>query len=130
MNNLFMLKVKGQCVHYYFSICSSCTGKPNPATFRSHPMGRLRDSYNITWAVNSYTPIEEFKLYFRKLPSSSAPPVPGLLSSQAHQNNVYKRPTRRVGLSICDHIYKYVNIAKRNCWFSFVTYIRFTTTNK
>ncbi|XP_054282435.1 brother of CDO isoform X2 [Macrosteles quadrilineatus] len=69
------------------------SGKPNPATFRSHPMGRFRDSYNITWAVNSYTPIEEFKLYFRKVPSSQ-PPVPGQLST-GHQNNVYKRPTRR-----------------------------------
>ncbi|XP_046675364.1 limbic system-associated membrane protein-like isoform X2 [Homalodisca vitripennis] len=71
------------------------SGKPNPATFRSHPMGRFRDSYNITWAVNSYTPIEEFKLYFRKLPLGSQPPTPGQLSAMPHQNNVYKRPTRR-----------------------------------
>ncbi|XP_039280250.1 limbic system-associated membrane protein [Nilaparvata lugens] len=66
------------------------SGKPNPAIFRSHPMGRFKDSYNLTWSVNSYTPIEEFRLYFRRLPP---PPVPGQLTQPQHHHN--KRPTRR-----------------------------------
>ncbi|XP_075214141.1 limbic system-associated membrane protein-like [Lycorma delicatula] len=66
------------------------SGKPNPAIFRSHHMGRFKDSYNLTWSVNSYTPIEEFKLYFRRLPP---PPVPGQLTQPQYHHN--KRPTRR-----------------------------------
>lgn len=31
-------------------------------------MRSLRDRYNISWTVDSHTPIEEFKLYFRRLP--------------------------------------------------------------
>ncbi|XP_068084641.1 protein CEPU-1 [Anabrus simplex] len=62
------------------------SGKPNPAVFSSHPLGRYRDSYNLSWAVNSYTPIEEFKLSFRKLPNS-----PHGEKLQAHP----KRPSRR-----------------------------------
>uniref|UniRef100_A0A0K8SXE7 Lachesin n=1 Tax=Lygus hesperus TaxID=30085 RepID=A0A0K8SXE7_LYGHE len=44
------------------------SGRPNPAKFRSHTISRSRDSYNISWEVESFTPIEEFKLYFRKVP--------------------------------------------------------------
>ena len=70
------------------------SGKPNPAIFRSHSAGRSKDTYNITWTVNSYTPIEEFKLFFRKLPTSNPPPPPG-----QPQYQHAKRPQRRVSLS-------------------------------
>ncbi|KAK6622726.1 hypothetical protein RUM43_008569 [Polyplax serrata] len=63
------------------------SGKPNQVVFRSEPIGRYKDSYNITWAVNSYTPIEEFKLYFRKLFDQNQPNPP--------QQHHAKRPTRR-----------------------------------
>ncbi|KAL0273991.1 UNVERIFIED_CONTAM: hypothetical protein PYX00_006538 [Menopon gallinae] len=63
------------------------SGKPNQVVFRSDPMSRYKDSYNITWAVNSYTPIEEFKLYFRKIYDHNQPNTP----QQYHA----KRPTRR-----------------------------------
>ncbi|KAL0273993.1 UNVERIFIED_CONTAM: hypothetical protein PYX00_006540 [Menopon gallinae] len=46
------------------------SGKPNQVMFRSDPVSRYKDSYNITWVVNSYTPIEEFKLYFRRVPEN------------------------------------------------------------
>nr|CAD7424176.1 unnamed protein product [Timema monikensis] len=67
-------------------------GKPNRAVFHSHTMGRYRDAYNISWSVNSYTPIEEFKLFFRKLPVN--PPQTSLGHNQPH-NQYNKRPTRR-----------------------------------
>ncbi|RZF35719.1 hypothetical protein LSTR_LSTR009587 [Laodelphax striatellus] len=66
------------------------SGKPNPAVFRSHPNGRFKDSYNLTWTVTSYTPIEEFKLYFRRMPT---PVVPGQVSQPQYQ--LSKRPIRR-----------------------------------
>jgi hypothetical protein len=46
------------------------TGRPNRAVFLSSPHGRFRDNYNISFSVDSYTPVEEYKLYFRKLPVS------------------------------------------------------------
>ncbi|KAK4872349.1 hypothetical protein RN001_014378, partial [Aquatica leii] len=48
------------------------TGKPNPAKFSSASRGQWRDSYNITWAVESLSPIEEFKLLYRRLPDVSS----------------------------------------------------------
>lgn len=41
------------------------TGKPNPATFRSAPVSQWKDRYNITWVVESYTPIEEYRLHYK-----------------------------------------------------------------
>uniref|UniRef100_A0A8D8LSB1 Lachesin n=1 Tax=Cacopsylla melanoneura TaxID=428564 RepID=A0A8D8LSB1_9HEMI len=63
------------------------SGRPNPAIFKSHPTGRYKDNYNITWAVNSYTPIEEFKLLFRKVPVHN--------DNVNYQYQHSKRPTRR-----------------------------------
>lgn len=63
------------------------SGRPNPAIFKSHPNGRQKDNYNISWAVNSYTPIEEFKLLFRKVPIHN--------DNVNYQYQHSKRPTRR-----------------------------------
>ncbi|KAG8229665.1 hypothetical protein J437_LFUL008598 [Ladona fulva] len=46
------------------------SGRPNPAEFTSEPLSRYRDSYNISWSVVSYSPVEEYKLYYRKLPDN------------------------------------------------------------
>ncbi|XP_017780831.1 PREDICTED: uncharacterized protein LOC108565748 [Nicrophorus vespilloides] len=46
------------------------TGKPNSAKFSSASRGKWRDSYNISWAVESASPIEEYKLLFRRLPEN------------------------------------------------------------
>lgn len=43
------------------------TGRPSRAIFKSEPMGNSADSYNLTWKIDSYAPIEEYKLMFRKL---------------------------------------------------------------
>ncbi|CAB0006232.1 unnamed protein product [Nesidiocoris tenuis] len=50
------------------------SGRPSPAQFRSAPFSRSKDSYNLTWMVESYPPLEEVRLLYRKimmlLPSS------------------------------------------------------------
>ncbi|KAL3275803.1 hypothetical protein HHI36_020547 [Cryptolaemus montrouzieri] len=46
------------------------TGKPNAAKFNSASRGNWKDSYNISWAVESLSPIEEYKLLFRRLPDT------------------------------------------------------------
>ncbi|KAJ8910010.1 hypothetical protein NQ315_006014, partial [Exocentrus adspersus] len=48
------------------------TGTPNPAKFNSASRGSWKDSYNISWAVESLSPIEEYKLLFRRLPDSTS----------------------------------------------------------
>jgi hypothetical protein len=42
-------------------------GRPSPAEFRSTPFSRAWDSYNLTWVVESYPPLEEVRLLYRKL---------------------------------------------------------------
>lgn len=51
MNNYLMLKI----------------GRPSPAQFRSEPYSRSRNSYNITWLLESYPPLEEVRLLYRKM---------------------------------------------------------------
>lgn len=46
------------------------TGKPKSAIFNSAARGNYRDSYNISWIVESVSPIEEYKLLFRPLPEN------------------------------------------------------------
>ncbi|XP_029726433.1 hemicentin-1 isoform X2 [Aedes albopictus] len=41
------------------------TGKPKAAVFRSMPNSQWKDRYNISWVVDSHSPVEEFKLYYR-----------------------------------------------------------------
>ncbi|XP_055605555.1 neural cell adhesion molecule 2-like [Uranotaenia lowii] len=41
------------------------TGKPKAAVFRSMPNSQWKDRYNISWIVDSHSPIEEYKLYYR-----------------------------------------------------------------
>ncbi|XP_037891604.1 neural cell adhesion molecule 2 isoform X1 [Glossina fuscipes] len=43
------------------------SGKPNVAVFSSPPISQYKDRYNISWTVDSHTPIEEYKLSFRRL---------------------------------------------------------------
>ena len=43
------------------------SGRPSSAILKSEPMGNSADSYNLTWKIDSYAPIEEYKLMFRKL---------------------------------------------------------------
>uniref|UniRef100_A0A1A9WIG0 I-set domain-containing protein n=1 Tax=Glossina brevipalpis TaxID=37001 RepID=A0A1A9WIG0_9MUSC len=43
------------------------SGKPNVAVFSSPPISQYKNRYNISWTVDSHTPIEEYKLSFRRL---------------------------------------------------------------
>jgi len=43
------------------------SGRPSRSVFKSEPMGMSVDSYNLTWKIDSFAPIEEYKLMFRKL---------------------------------------------------------------
>ncbi|XP_030756207.1 limbic system-associated membrane protein-like [Sitophilus oryzae] len=44
------------------------TGKPKAAIFKSSTMGHYRERYNISWEVESLSPIEEYQLLFRRIP--------------------------------------------------------------
>ncbi|KAI5743064.1 hypothetical protein M8J77_014071 [Diaphorina citri] len=70
------------------------SGKPNPAIFRSHPQGRLPNSYNITWMVSSYTPLEEFKIKYRKIPGNEPSPMSNQLTGTNQYQN--RRLVRKV----------------------------------
>lgn len=54
-------------------LCTWCcwAGKPSPAEFRSAPFSRAKDSYNLTWLVESYPPLDEVRLLYRKVMVSS-----------------------------------------------------------
>lgn len=43
------------------------SGRPSRAIFLSESTGFSADSFNLTWKIDSYAPIEEYKLMFRKL---------------------------------------------------------------
>ncbi|XP_073988666.1 klingon isoform X2 [Rhodnius prolixus] len=43
------------------------SGRPSPAQFRSTPFSRAKDSYNLTWVVESYPPLLEVRLLYRKI---------------------------------------------------------------
>lgn len=43
------------------------SGRPGPAEFHSAPWSKSHDSYNLTWKVDSYPPLQEVRLLYRKL---------------------------------------------------------------
>lgn len=43
------------------------SGRPGPAQFHSPMYSRYREMYNLTWSVESFPPIEEIRLLYRKL---------------------------------------------------------------
>jgi len=42
-------------------------GKPKAAVFKSSTLGNFRESYNISWEIESLSPIDEYQLLFRKV---------------------------------------------------------------
>lgn len=57
-------------------------GLPHPVVFKSQSTSQARDSFNLSWSVNSYSPIEIYRLYYRKAvpgaePDPSPPPRKG-----------------------------------------------------
>ncbi|XP_041452317.1 neuronal growth regulator 1 [Drosophila obscura] len=43
------------------------SGRPGPAEFYSPKWGRSPDSYNLTWKIDSYPPLEEVRLLYRRV---------------------------------------------------------------
>lgn len=42
-------------------------GRPKAAVFKSSTLGNFRESYNISWEIESLSPIDEYQLLFRKV---------------------------------------------------------------
>lgn len=60
------------------------SGRPGPAEFYSPKWGRSSDSYNLTWKIDSYPPLEEVRLLYRRvLVSNNKQPL-----KQKKQNNI------------------------------------------
>lgn len=66
------------CLHEYYSCVADnslgrskkymeVSGRPGAAEFHSAPWSRSQDSYNLTWKVDSYPPLQEVRLLYRKL---------------------------------------------------------------
>ncbi|XP_037028258.1 protein amalgam [Bradysia coprophila] len=53
------------------------SGRPGPAEFHSAPWSRSQDSYNLTWKVDSYPPLQEVRLLYRKLMMNETFQQPG-----------------------------------------------------
>ncbi|XP_039278694.1 protein amalgam [Nilaparvata lugens] len=53
------------------------SGRPSPAQFRSPPYSTSKNSYNLTWLVESYPPLEEVRLLYRKLMLNDSYQTPG-----------------------------------------------------
>nr|XP_014287264.2 uncharacterized protein LOC106687741 [Halyomorpha halys] len=53
------------------------SGLPLPVVFKSPSTSQTRDSFNISWSVNSFSPIEMYRLYYRKfVPGGELDPSP------------------------------------------------------
>ena len=55
-------EVMPSCLALLFS------GNPNPPVFNSQVLSKTQTSYKISWVSESYSPIEEYRLLYRKLP--------------------------------------------------------------
>ncbi|CAO1431923.1 unnamed protein product [Diamesa tonsa] len=53
------------------------SGRPGPAEFHSAPWSKSPDSYNLTWKVDSYPPLQEVRLLYRKLMMNETFQQPG-----------------------------------------------------
>lgn len=43
------------------------SGRPGSAEFYSPKWGRSSDKYNLTWKIDSYPPLEEVRLLYRRV---------------------------------------------------------------
>ncbi|XP_058119002.1 hemicentin-1 isoform X1 [Anopheles ziemanni] len=53
------------------------SGRPGPADFLSPPWSRSTDTFNLTWKVESYPPLQEVRLLYRKLMMNETFQQPG-----------------------------------------------------
>lgn len=69
------------------------TGRPLPAVFQSPSVSQWRDKYNISWTVKSFSPIEEYKLYYK--------PVSGPLTQHYDMQRTRQTSSYSVSLLYC-----------------------------
>lgn len=67
-------------VQWWVDVFCYDLGRPSPAEFRSAPFSRAWDSYNLTWVVESYPPLEEVRLLYRKLMVRNTPTLKGSIT--------------------------------------------------
>ncbi|KAL5284998.1 hypothetical protein ACFFRR_006995 [Megaselia abdita] len=53
------------------------SGRPGPAEFYSPKWGRSSDKYNLTWKIDSYPPLEEVRLLYRRVLMNDSFQQPG-----------------------------------------------------
>ena len=66
LSGLFFQKDSSSRLFYYCPFIFSTTGRPRPPRFTSDAIGHRPHSYNITWSTDSFEPITEYKLLFRR----------------------------------------------------------------
>ena len=57
---MYILKLGYNVVSIYF------LGQPRPPRFVSDSIGYRPHAYNVTWTTDSFTPITEYKLLYRR----------------------------------------------------------------
>ena len=57
---MYILKLSYIVVSIYF------LGQPRPPRFVSDSIGYRPHAYNVTWTTDSFTPITEYKLLYRR----------------------------------------------------------------
>ena len=52
----------------FLSICILCPGRPRPPLLTSNPINHMSTTgeYNVSWKTDSFTPVTEYRLYYRK----------------------------------------------------------------
>lgn len=80
-HTLVIRRVKSQDFGNYSCVADNQLGKnkkiitlsglPRAPQIRSNAQSQWRDKYNISWTVDSYAPIEEYKLYYKMLSHNS-----------------------------------------------------------
>lgn len=74
------------------------SGIPKPVKFNSESQGYWKDSYNISWAVESLSPIEEYKLLFRRLPDT------GSTSEDGHPQPLHHQSQKKMSGRVSDFV--------------------------
>lgn len=65
----------------------SLSGLPKPPQFTSSPNGGEENSYTLTWETESYYPITEYRLKYRKAKANDSTDEPGEWMDMTHEVN-------------------------------------------
>lgn len=101
---------------YYFYICRcqasnsqgkarghiTLTGTAAMAVFEMSALGESTNSFNLTWSVASYSPITEFRLFFRP-----QPPLDNLHHKPIYQPDIQMNSIPKI-VSLCDFFIFYM----------------------